>query len=264
MSSSNDAPRRGKFLSQPPKDPPDKISGSNKPATPRGKVLTAPSLPTSLTGSGATEAAAAARGADPNRNSLCNLKSILNNAKDAASARRKEVAAKRDKVFNDLEKAENIVLSLLDCASDVAKSLSEMTAAKTNSTNKSFGNLSSKISANGVGYLAGVKRLHTLLAPHASLVKAYPQHVVDDPTSSEKESDKDIETTDSSLCESIVKKATSNMYAARVEKQLVLERSAILKEMIRLEELDSSENTPDDKHDKQIRENAVAGSKRKR
>ena len=34
----------------------------------------------------------------------------------------------------------------------------------------------------------------------------------------------------------IVKMATSNMYAARVEKRLAVERREILKEMIRLEE----------------------------
>ena len=262
MSSSNDAPKRGKFLSQPPSTancPPDDTSGSGKPATPRGKALTGPSLANS-SGSGGAAAAAAANGADPNKNSLCDMKSILNKAKEAAVTRRKEVAAKRDKVFNDLEEAENIVLSLLDCASDVANSLSEMTTTKTDSKNNSFDNLSSKISVNGVGYLSGVKRLHSLLAPHASLIKAYPQYV-DDPTSSEKGSNKDAETKGSQLCESIVKKATSNMYAARVEKQLALERSAILKEMIRLEELDSSETTA---FDEQICEYAAAGTKRKR
>eukprot|EP00804_Cyclotella_cryptica_P026819 CCRYP_018607-RA/>CCRYP_018607-RA protein AED:0.48 eAED:0.48 QI:0/-1/0/1/-1/1/1/0/108 len=41
------------------------------------------------------------------------------------------------------------------------------------------------------------------------------------------------------LSDAIIKKATSNMYAVRVEKRLALERSAILKEMIRLEELES-------------------------
>ena len=49
------------------------------------------------------------------------------------------------------------------------------------------------------------------------------------------------------------------MYAARVEKRLALERSAILKEMIRLEELESAGNAQDS-----IDGAGAAGLKRKR
>ena len=73
---------------------------------------------------------------------------------------------------------ENIILSLLECASDVADSLSEMTSAKINEKGNnedanSFEELSARVRENGVGYLAGMKKLHRLLAPHAPLVKSY-------------------------------------------------------------------------------------------
>ena len=181
----------------------------------------------------------------------------MTKAKEAASARRKEVAAKRDNVFHDLDQAENIIVSLLDCASNVAQSLSDMTTAKANGDN-SFEELAISIKENGVGYLAGVKKVHSLLAPHASLVKSYRNQ-----DEAEKgDGDTKNEKKEATISDEIIKKATSNMYAARVEKRLALERSAILKEMIRLEDLESTSaatnNTADD-----VEESAVAGSKRK-
>lgn len=232
---SANAPKRGKFLSQPQPSPNESTTNpppSNNSAAPRGKTLakslTSTSSANTLTGPGPAAEA---------DNSLSNLKHIVHEAKEAASARRKELSAKRDKVFDDLDQAENIIVSLLDCASDLAQSLSDMTTAKANGNNNSFEKLAGRIKENGSGYLAGVKKVHSLLAQHASLVKSYRTE------DSDRKGEDDTNNKDKTEAEQIVKIATSNMYASRVEKRLALERSAILKEMIRLEELESSSST---------------------
>eukprot|EP00984_Skeletonema_dohrnii_P022707 scaffold11804_cov105-Skeletonema_dohrnii-CCMP3373.AAC.5 len=150
-----------------------------------------------------------------------------------ASTRRRAISSSRNEVFQDLEQAETIVLALLQCASEVR--------------------------SNGVGYLAGVTKLHELLAPHASLVKSYRNHTTaaavnnsnantnganaasTDATNNNVQQQQPTQQS-SELASfnpnssEIVKMATSNMYAARVEKRLAVERREILKEMIRLEE----------------------------
>lgn len=200
---------------------------------------------------------AAGAGADTDKNSIPNLINIVKEAKEAAVTRRNEVATKRDRVFNDLDDAENIVLSLLDCASDVANSLSEMTTAKTNGDNNSFEVWATNIRESGFGYLAGVKKLHSLLAPHSSLVKAYHDEEGGDlVTTADTTSEITVKTENRVTHDDILRKATSNMYAARVEKRLALERNIVLKEMIRLEELESSGEGAADK-------NATSVSKRK-
>jgi len=169
------------------------------------------------------------------------------------------------------------VLALLQCASEVSESLSKMTMARSrhqqhndeeesNNNNRegaaSFEQLSTQVRSNGVGYLAGVTKLHELLAPHASLVKSYRNHTtaaatandsnINNNTNGAAAGSSDATTTNNNNGQptqqsselasfnpnssEIVKMATSNMYAARVEKRLAVERREILKEMIRLEE----------------------------
>ena len=224
-----------------PKESTDKTSTSRGKVL--GKTLKSTSSANSLAGGGTNA---------ETESSLTNRKALIKEAKERVSARRKEVAAKRDKVFHDLDKAEDIILSLLDGASDVACSLSEMTSAKTDGSTNSFDDLAEKISQNGRGYLAGVNKLHSLLSPHASLVRAYRN-----PNEGDSVTGPD-ETTVRSTGD-ISQRITSNMYAARVEKRLALERSAILKNMIRLEELESSTNSTTDNET----EGVAAGSKRK-
>ncbi|KAL3782314.1 hypothetical protein HJC23_001922 [Cyclotella cryptica] len=237
---SSDAPQRGNFLSPPqpsPFKPPDKPAAIIKPAASRGKVLGKTLISPSSTHS--TSTSGGAHGSDADRDSLANLRIA-------------EVSAQRDRVFDDLERAETIILSLLDRASEVAHALSEMTSAKLSAgqgkaDSTSFDELAAKIAGDGVGYLAGVKKLHQLLAPHASFVKTYRNQEEDDtiaPDNADKtestDATKNVNGASGKLSDAIIKKATSNMYAARVEKRLALERSAILKEMIRLEEFESA------------------------
>jgi hypothetical protein len=173
--------RRGKVLSPPQPSAPEpavnpSIPPSKPPASPsRGKVL---GKVLTSTSNQATPASSSVHGTDIKKDSLSNLKNFIRKAKAAASTHCKEVASQRDRVFDDLNHVENIILSLLECASDVADSLSEMTSAKINEKGNnedanSFEELSARVRENGVGYLAGMKKLHRLLAPHAPLVKSY-------------------------------------------------------------------------------------------
>jgi hypothetical protein len=123
----------------------------------------------------------------------------------------------------------------------------------TTTTQLTFEELSTQVRSNGIGYLAGVTKLHELLKPHASLVKAYRHHHhhtaaisgagVDDTKGQQQQqqqpqqSSSDIATLTGSNSE-LVKMVTSNMSAARVEQRLAIERRDILREMIRLEELE--------------------------
>lgn len=195
-----------------------------------------------------------------------------------ASTRRKVISSSRNQLFQDLEEAENIVLALLHCASEVSYSLSSMTTAKSRhhqqqelkseedddcdgeqskkdnkTTQLTFEELSAQVRSNGIGYLAGVTKLHELLKPHASLVKAYHNHRhhtaaisgVDDTKGQQKQQSQqqtssDIATLTGSNSK-LVKMVTSNMSAARVEQRLAIERRDILREMIRLEELEQED-----------------------
>jgi hypothetical protein len=134
-----------------------------------------------------------------------------------------------------------------------------MTAAKATGNENAFEDLAHKIRENGVGYLAGVKKVHSLLAPHASLVKSY-QNLDSEQTETIDKQGSAQHKEEASKANEIVKKAASSMYSARVEQRLALERSAVLKEMIRLEEMESATNDVDGHSEG---ESAAAGSKRK-
>ncbi|KAL7452498.1 hypothetical protein ACHAWC_004228 [Mediolabrus comicus] len=292
------APRRGKFLSAPPpaaavsSSSPSITSKAASPPKSRGKFLgqssstTATSATTAAASTNASLSsannAAVSTATIQDENSLSTLKSQIQQAKMVASTRRKVISSSRNQLFQDLEEAENIVLALLHCASEVSDSLSSMTTAKsrhhqqqqqkseeddegdeeqskTNNNNKTttqltFEELSAQVRSNGIGYLAGVTKLHELLKPHASLVKAYRHHHhhhtaaisgagVDDTKGQQQQqqvqqqSSSDIATLTGSNSE-LVKMVTSNMSAARVEQRLAIERRDILREMIRLEELE--------------------------
>ena len=225
--------------------------------------------------------------------SLAALRSDINTAKVAAMTRRKALGSQRNIVFDNLDEAEDIVLSLLHCAAEVSGALSDMTTAKVKgkdwiksetkdeeNTEKSIGTtddnsfegLAAKVCANGNGYLTGVKKLHKLLAPHAALVKSYRNHdgeASNSSTEKQKHPPKgsfDSETNNSSgaksISDKIIEGATSNMYAARVEKRLAMERCEILKEMIRLEELESEHGNTTKKLCLNVASSDAAGNKR--
>ncbi|KAL7529688.1 hypothetical protein ACHAXR_003097 [Thalassiosira sp. AJA248-18] len=272
-------PRRGKFLSAPSSSP--SSSSAPPPSSPgtktRGKFL---GKKTSASPSSSLQASSSTSDHADNNSSRANLRAHIHASKIAAISRRKAIAIERDRVMDDLEEAENVVLSLLDCASDLAVKLSDMTTAKSRkrhgekiegeegNAEDSFEDLTQKVRSNGVGYLAGIKKLHKLLAPHATLVKSYKNHDDNDgETTSQGEKQKPPKSVSAAIpsatagASASVEEATSNMYAARVKKRLALERSEILTEMIRLEELE--EGSGDERTTGEEMGNDTIGSKRK-
>jgi hypothetical protein len=106
-----------------------------------------------------------------------------------------------------------------------------------------FEELSTQILSSGVGYLAGVTKLHSLVAPHASLVKAYRNH---HQQQSEVATVTAANIGSNTNINDIVKMVTSKMLAVRLEKRLAIERREILREMIRLEEMERDDGGRDD------------------
>ena len=276
------APRRGKFLSAPSSSAPETSSSQT-----RGKFLgNKPPSSSPSSGLHTSTSFGSTAGGDDEDNSLDNLKSHVHNSRVAAMSRRKAIAGQRKSIITDLDEAENIVLSLLECASSVASDLSEMTTAKSKKmhgkksdnnrdeeeggkVDASFEQLTANVRSNGVGYLAGVKKLHELLAPHSSLVKSYKNHD-GEPSATEKNNKEHLHKSfaavaggNSSASSKIIQEATSNMYAVRVKKRLAMERKDIMKEMIRLEEELDGDGCSDIDMELDSSNTNTAGSKRK-
>jgi hypothetical protein len=277
------APRRGKFLSGPAQLPSDgSYSSSSSPGGPH--------LPSA--------AGANAGGTDGyddilHDHSIEDLKAHVHNIKTMATVRRKAIESQRNLVLNDLDKAEDLVLALLELASGVTSALSDMTTASTttktrrqggsseltnnveegreddNNNNNarqlggiSFEELATRVSSGSAGYSKGVKKLHTLLAPHAHYVKSLTNSnklISNNGTDNSGERSTtsnnygSLMTATSSCVVSnskdrnafgkIIEDATSNMYAVRVKKRLVMERCEVLRQMIQLEEEEEDDDT---------------------
>lgn len=271
------APRRGKFLSAPVPSSQSSAAPSAPPPPPsqsRGKFLGKGLLPAS-SASNLQAASIGSSVGNADHDSIENLTAYVHSSKIAAASRRKLIAAQRQSVIDDLEAAENIVLSLLEIASDVAGALSEMTTAKskkrhgekrmnTNADEKnSFEDLTAKVRCNGAGYLAGVKRLHKLLAPHSNYVKSLNKHGGEENADSVGSTHKSLSAPNDTFS-TIVEEATSNMHAVRVKNRLAIERCEILKEMIRLQEEEEYALNDEGKRGKEtVHNDDTAGSKRK-
>lgn len=267
---------RGKFLSGPPQLPPEGYSSSSS-SSPGGPQL-------SSTGTANTS------GIDHDHSYMEDLRAHVHNIKTMATARRKVIESQRKLVLDDLDKAEDVVLALLELASGVTNALSDMTTATSSnsstiktrryddikeSTNngesrekddnnarrqlggKSFEELATRVSSGSAGYSTGVKKLHTLLAPHAHYVKSLTNNnnrltsTVTDKISGERSTSNSygslvaatsssivLNSKDGNVFGKIIEEATSNMYAVRVKKRLVMERCEVLRQMIRLEDDD--------------------------
>lgn len=175
---------------------------------------------------------------------------------------------RQEKLFSDLDEAESLALDLLELASSTALSLSN--AIVTTTTEESE-DIFRRCEAYGDQYTEKVKRIHSLLSPHARLVVSYKNHVADiakevalqdqqarapisQPPSiatkdgvsggngennvgKEKGNKEPSQSHHPSRTADLEELITSpkNMYAARVELRLALERRDILREMVRLE-----------------------------
>lgn len=297
------APRRGKFLSGPAQLPSE--GSSSFPSSSSG----GPQL--SSTGTANTG------GNDDVLHDHSMVRAYVHNIKTMATARRKVIESQRKSVLDDLDKAEDVVLALLELASGVTTALSDMTTATSSSTTKirrhdnseltnnveggreednnnarqlggnSFEELARRVSAGSGGYSSGVKKLHTLLAPHAHYVKSLTNSNRLTSTAIHKNGERSpsnhygglMAATSSSVVSNskdgnvfgkIIEEATSNMYAVRVKKRLIMERCEVLRQMIQLEEDDGAlsetgqvkvEEEQDDKPKKKV--TAASSSKRK-
>ena len=176
-----------------------------------------------------------------------------NTAAAAAKASKKRVRTERQaKLFADLDEAEVTVLGMIALTSETASALSDLaigkegastatgggddadtdTAAATTAAAKKIAELGKK---NGEDYLDKVARVHALLSPHAEKVVAYSNHEVDTAEAdagAESAADNNEETAKS---ETEAREKKNNMYAAKVEMRLAIERRDVLKEFLRLE-----------------------------
>jgi len=154
----------------------------------------------------------------------------------AAAAKASKKRARTEgqaRLLADLDEAEVTVLGMVALASETAAALSGLAggvdATCSAAAAKQMAELGKK---NGEDYLDRVARVHALLSPHAEKVVAYSNHEVDTvAAAAAAEGDEAAKSEAGSLEE----KKNNNMYAAKVEMRLAIERKNVLKEFLRLE-----------------------------
>ena len=195
-----------------------------------------------------------------------------NTAAAAAKASKKRVRTERQaKLFADLDEAEATVLGMIALASETASALSDLAsgreAASTTTgggddtdTDAAAATAAKKIAElgkkNGEDYLDKVARVHALLTPHAEKVVAYSNHEVDT-AEADAAADNNEETAKS---ETEAREKKNNMYAAKVEMRLAIERRDVLKEFLRLEKEELGMEDDDDGNDEEDEQKQPAAS----
>lgn len=169
---------------------------------------------------------------------------------DATKTRERRNLVRQASLFTDLDKAEGLALDLLALASSTARSLADVVGSVGSSAHAS----NKQIRSNGKDYLEKVSAIHALLEPHAHVVVAYKNHGVDvdvdvDKRGNERERDDDDDDDEHAATPTKQKSddgasknqrsdsVVHNMYAARVECRLALERRDVLNEYLRLEKV---------------------------
>jgi len=177
-----------------------------------------------------------------------------NLANSTLTSKRKQL--KKHSVFDDLDKAESLVLDLLSLSSSTADSLSQLAQPPPTLTsqepqqnhlilqnshdrnNQNIHNtndeLTERIRSNGKEYLSKLGRIYSLLEPRAHLVVSYGN--LSPPTSSSSAS-ASATVADNNKRDGEVK-VNHNMYASRLEMRLAIERRDLMKELVRLEKQD--------------------------
>ena len=169
-----------------------------------------------------------------------------NTAAAAAKASKKRVRTERQaKLFADLDEAEATVLGMIALASETASALSDLASGREGASTTTGGGDDTDAAAataakkiaelgkkNGEDYLDKVARVHALLSPHAEKVVAYSNHEVDTAEAADSAADSNDETAKS---EAEPREKKNNMYAAKVEMRLAIERRDVLREFLRLE-----------------------------
>eukprot|EP01083_Nonionella_stella_P071886 193391_1 len=157
---------------------------------------------------------------------------------------------KKNQALEDLNKAENLVLDLLNVCSDTSHRFAELSTGEDydavesksmttsgerikseSSTNNYTTDSSStastrsrhwdEISKNGTLFQERIKHIHELLVPHSKLIVNY--------TYRENDADVDITNKNDKV------KQSSNMYESRMEMKLAIERRNLLQNLLELE-----------------------------
>ena len=188
----------------------------------------------------------------------------------AAKASKKRVRTERQaKLFADLDEAEATVLGMIALASETASALSDLASGReaasatggggddadtdTAAAAKKIAELAKK---NGEDYLDKVARVHALLSPHAEKVVAYSNHEVDTAEASASAAAAAAAAVDDETAksEAQAREKKNNMYAAKVEMRLAIERRDVLKEFLRLEKEELGMEDDDDDDNNNINE----------
>uniref|UniRef100_A0A7S4RVD7 Uncharacterized protein n=1 Tax=Ditylum brightwellii TaxID=49249 RepID=A0A7S4RVD7_9STRA len=159
---------------------------------------------------------------------------------------------RQKQIFADLDEAEKLVLGMMQIASSTASALSDLTEVGGGGNEGAAAEemLAKLAKSNGEEYLAKVKRIHSLLSPHAKLVVAYRNHQVDIADDGGGSSGGGSISSGGAAGATAIatnkvddgKTAKShNMYASRVEMRLAMERRDVLREFLRLEKKEINE-----------------------
>lgn len=118
-------------------------------------------------------------------------------------------ASQRDAVLKDLKQAEGLTWRLLELASSTCNALCDLEFDQ------------EAVSKTSAEYRETLQQIHAKLTPHAHLVVPYQNHEVDGKKGEEQ----------------------NNMYAARVEMRLAMERKEVLGELLRLEQEEKQQDS---------------------
>ena len=179
---------------------------------------------------------------------VSNQKIKMDETSSAAVAKPPQMIERQAQFFQDLDEAERLVFDVLTIASNTAESLAKSTIPSKNQMES--------LQTNGDEYLQKIKRIHSLLTPHAHLVVPYRNFRNDttsasgnnntEPSTKSEETNNappmnnstgSTQTMDSKDDkENSMKKKSNNMYIERVDMILAMEKRNILNELLRLEE----------------------------
>mmetsp|Transcript_27925 Transcript_27925/g.43366 ORF Transcript_27925/g.43366 Transcript_27925/m.43366 type:complete len:292 (+) Transcript_27925:1-876(+) len=227
-------PKRGKFLNVPVPKP---GSGGTSPAPKRGKFLNIPTA---------------------NKADITAKSSPIKQKRKRSSEKIKQ----QQKLFEDLDKAQDLVINIIDVAKKATECLAKMADSNPahNTTSgddagaaqTTFDDVLPVLKKHGEEYLKSLGQVHALLAPHANKVVAYrdsrgrrkAKETKTDAARTNKVKaaaggSSDEEKTKTSLkngdnATGTVIENHGGMYAARVEMKLAIERKNLLKDMLDL------------------------------
>eukprot|EP00978_Attheya_sp_CCMP212_P032745 scaffold129257_cov54-Attheya_sp.AAC.5 len=160
----------------------------------------------------------------------------------------KERRIKQSKLWQDLNRAEDLVLELVTLAAGTSHILNDLTLPQQHDDDDDdVTKKEEEARQNGTKYTQALSQIHSLLTPHAHLVVAYTTNTTTGtplgPPTSVQSAPPTTETIGTTTTNT---KAPTNMYASRVEMRLAMEKQSVLEELLRLEQQDlKQEDSPE-------------------